>query len=193
MTYSELAFAIFILLVTPGPTNTLVAMGAAEQGWLRTIRLIPAELLGYLATTIPLSMVGAGLLEALPMAKTAVTVVAALWVMWLALSMWRVPSMATGRPTVTARRVGVTTLLNPKALIFGLVLLPASNAWTSAGNFALFSAEVVAVAMVWAALGASLRQNGRLHTGMPARWRRAASVWLAVLAMYLFGRAAGLA
>lgn len=193
MTYSELALAIFVLLVTPGPTNTLVAMGAAEQGWFRTFRLIPAELLGYLATTVPLSILGAQLLEAVPMAKAAVTVVAALWVMWLALSMWRVPSMGTGRPTVTARRIAVTTLLNPKALIFGLVLLPASNMWTSAGNFVLFSAEVVAVAMMWAALGASLRRNGRLQTGMPARWRRAASVWLAVLAMYLFGRAAGLA
>ncbi len=189
----ELALAIFVLLVTPGPTNTLVAMGGAEQGWTRAVRLIPAELGTYLAVTVPLAVLGARVLDAAPMAKTAITLVAALWVLWLALSMWRVPSTRAGDLTVTPRRVAITTMLNPKALIFGLVLLPAPGAGALLANLALFSGQVVGVAMMWAAFGASLRGSGRAQPGMPAGWRRAASLWLGTLAMYLLGRAAGFA
>ena len=189
MTLAETALAIAALLVTPGPTNTLLALAGAERGWTRAIRLIPAELGGYLATTVPLALLGTRLLEAMPAARAAVTVAAAAWVLWLAVSMWRVPLAQAGTPTVTGRRVAVTTLLNPKALIFGLVLLPGGE--RLAANFGLFAAEVVAVAMLWALLGATLRRDAQ--DGLPASWRRAASVWLGALALYLLGHVAGLA
>ncbi|WP_210529823.1 LysE family transporter [Rubellimicrobium arenae] len=193
MSLTQLALAICALLVTPGPTNTLLAIAGAERGWLRAIRLIPAELGGYLATTVPLALLGAALLEELPQARTAITLVAAAWVAWLALAMWRVPAGRSGRLTVTGRRVLVTTLLNPKALIFGLVLLPAETGDDLLRNFGLFAAEVVTVAMLWAALGAVLRRGDRAEPGMPPGWRRAASVWLGGLAVYLVGRVVGLA
>jgi hypothetical protein len=46
--------------------------------------------------------------------------------------------------------------------------------------------------MAWAALGALLRR-GEGDRGLSAGWRRAASVWLGALAVYLFGHAVGLA
>ncbi|TNC71977.1 LysE family translocator [Rubellimicrobium roseum] len=189
----ETALAILVLLLTPGPTNTLLAIAGAERGWTRAVRLIPAELGGYLAITLPLALLGARLLDAQPAARTAITLLAAVWVAWLALSMWRVPAARTGAPSVTGRRVLVTTLLNPKALIFGLVLLPAADGARLLLNLGLFAAEIVAVAMAWAALGALLRRAGARGTGMPQGWRRAASVWLGALAVYLLGRVAGLA
>lgn len=192
MTLPETALAILVLLVTPGPTNTLLAVAGAERGWTRAVRLIPAELGGYLATTAPLAILGARLLDTLPEARTAVTVLAAAWVLWLAVAMWRVPRAQAGTLTVTARRVAVTTLLNPKALIFGLVLLPATDWGRLAANFGLFATEVVGVAMAWALLGATLRRRGDAP-GLPAPWRRAASVWLGALALYLLGHVAGLA
>ena len=191
MTYVETALAILLLLVTPGPTNTLLALAGAERGWTRAIRLIPAELGGYLTTTVPLAILGTRLLEALPAARAAVTVLAAAWVLWLAIAMWRVPRAQGGTPTVTARRVAVTTLLNPKALIFGLLLLPATETARMAANFGLFATQVVTVAMLWALLGASLRRGAQ--GGLPATWRRAASLWLGALALYLIGHVAGLA
>ena len=191
MTYAETALAILLLLVTPGPTNTLLALAGAERGWSCAVRLIPAELGGYLLTTVPLAILGAQLLEAVPAARAAVTVLAAAWVLWLAVAMWRVPRAQGGILTVTVRRVAVTTLLNPKALIFGLVLLPATDTTRLLANFGLFAAEVVTVAMLWALLGASLRREAQ--GGLPATWRRAASVWLGALALYLLGHVAGLA
>ena len=191
MTLTELALVILALLLTPGPTNTLVALAGAERGWSRALPLIPAELCGYLATTLPLAGLGSRLLDASPQAGAAITLAASVWVAWLALSMWRLPARQDGRPEVTGRRVLITTLLNPKALIFGLVLLPAEGA-RLALNFGLFAISVVMVAMAWAALGALLRR-GEGHGGLSNSWRRAASVWLGALAVYLFGHAVGIA
>lgn len=192
MTLLEVVLAVLVLLVTPGPTNSLLLVAGAERGWRGAARLIPAELGGYLATVMPLALVGAPLLVALPAARTALALVAAAWVSWLAVAMWRLPAAEGGRPTVTARRVLVTTLLNPKALVFGLVLLPAPDPGRLALHVGLFAGEVVGVALLWTAMGATLRARSE-RPGLPPGWRRAASVWLGALALYLAGRVAGLA
>lgn len=189
MTTWQTVLAILVLLVTPGPTNTLLALGGAERGWRGALRLIPAELAGYLATTLPLALLGARLLMEVPAARLAVTVAAAVWVLWLAVALWRRPARP-GTAAVTGRRVFVTTLLNPKALVFGLVLLPGPDAASVAAHFAAFVALIVLVAAGWAALGAAVRGGS---PGLPDAWRRATSVWLGALALYLLGRAAGLA
>ncbi len=193
MTLAETAFAILLLLATPGPTNTLLALAGAERGWGRATRLIPAELAGYLLATLPLAIVGAQFLGSVPLARSVVTVLAALWVLWLAIAMWRLPVARGARPSVTGRRVFLTTLLNPKGLVFGLVLLPAADPSRVAANFGLFAALVAGGAAGWAGLGAALHRptgaTGELHAG----WRRAASLWLGVLGVYLLGRVAGLA
>jgi threonine/homoserine/homoserine lactone efflux protein len=193
MTQLETALAILLLLVTPGPTNTLLALAGAERGWLRALRLIPSELLGYLSVTLPLALVGARLLEAAPTARTLVTAAAGAWVLWLALSMWRLPDAQSAGLTVTARRVMVTTMLNPKGLVFGLVLLPATEVAKLLGNFALFVTLIVAVAASWALLGSVLHKPATASSGLPGAWRRAASLWLGALGVYLLGRVAGLA
>jgi threonine/homoserine/homoserine lactone efflux protein len=194
MTLTQTAFVILGLLLTPGPTNSLLAIAGAERGWARALRLVPAEVAGYLATTLPLALVGAHLLEAAPQARAALTTVAGLWVLWLALSMWRLPGAGHGGLTVTGRHVFVTTLLNPKALVFGLVLLPAEETARLVAQFGTFVALVVGVAMGWAALGAGLRlARPGGDAGLPGGWRRAASVWLGALGMYLLGHVAGLA
>jgi threonine/homoserine/homoserine lactone efflux protein len=194
LTLFETAATVAVLLVTPGPTNTLIALGGAERGWWGALRLIPAELMGYLATTVPLALVGARLVEAQPVAKTVITFVAAAWVLWLAVALWRAAGTAQTSRSVSARRVLVTTLLNPKALVFGLALLPAADASRIAINFGVFVALVVAVASGWAALGAGLRASARDGAeALPRPWRLAASLWLAALAAYLLLRGAGLA
>ena len=68
MTLVEFALAVLVLLFTPGPTNSLLLIAGAERGWWGAVRLIPAELGAYLAVTIPLALVGARLLAALPAA-----------------------------------------------------------------------------------------------------------------------------
>jgi threonine/homoserine/homoserine lactone efflux protein len=100
----------------------------------------------------------------------------------LALRLWRLPDIATAK-AVGVRALFVTTALNPKALIFGLVLIPSPD--RLAGNLVLFAGLVVVVALLWSGLGAILR-NG--SSGQPRALfllRRLASVFFAAMSVLL--------
>ncbi len=186
MPYLDLSLALGALLLTPGPTNTLMAVAGAERGWRAGLRLIPAEALAYLAITLPLALVGTGLIAAVPGLKPVVTGLAAAWVLLLAVRLWRLPKGAA-QTSVTFARVLVTTLLNPKALIIGLVLLPGGPL---APRAALFAGLIVIAASAWLWLGAVLARRGATPTaGLSPLLRRSAALWLALLSAGLAFRA----
>ncbi len=187
MTALELTLAILALLMTPGPTNSLVLLAGAERGLAGALRLVPAELAGYLLTVLPLALFGAAVLADLPALRMAVTLAAAVWVAVLAVRLWRVPATGAGQATVGARALFVTTALNPKALIFGLVLLPSPEGL--AANLTLFAVLVVLVALAWAGLGATL--GGRGQPGALVLLRRLASVFLGAMSLVLALRGVG--
>jgi len=181
MTLVQLSLALLALLLTPGPTNTLLAVAGSERGFPRALPLIAAEMAGYLTATLPLALFGAALMADAPALRPVVTGSAALWVLWLALGLWRSPPEAAAAQ-VTARRVFVTTLLNPKALIVGLVLLPGvAVLWQ---GLAVFLGLIAGVGALWAALGARLRARARGGRA-PRLMRRGAALWLALLSVGL--------
>ena len=186
MTMIDLTLAVLVLLITPGPTNTLLFLAGAERGWRPALRLIPAELLGYLVVVVPLALVGAAVLHDAPRARALVAIVAGLWVAWLAVKLWLPQKVQSGAQGVSATLVFTTTMLNPKALIFGLVLLPSPDALGS--HLALFSALVVVVAAGWAGFGAWLGKVSGSDTGAILWIRRGASVWLSVVSLELLAK-----
>ncbi|MCB6177198.1 hypothetical protein LHP98_03540 [Rhodobacter sp. Har01] len=180
MTTAQLFLALIGLLATPGPTNALLALAAAQGGGRRALRLVPVVLAAYAAVVLPLWLWGDQALSALPILRPLVTGLAAIWVAWLAVRLWQLPGAgAAPATTVTARHIAVTTLLNPKALILGLVLLPGSGAT----GLALFALVVPVVSVLWLLLGAGALR--RLGPGL----NRASAVWLAVLSLTLAARA----
>lgn len=192
MTLAEFTFAALGLLMTPGPTNTLLAVAGSEAGWRRALRLIPWEMAAYLAVTLPLALAGAQLTGAAPWLRPVISAAAGAWVLVLALRLWWPAAGGQAGGQIGPQRVFVTTLLNPKALIFGLVLLPGAGTdgalWLRA---AVFAGLIAAVAAVWAGIGSCTA--GRADC--PARQtapliRRLAAVWLAVLALGLLLNAA---
>jgi threonine/homoserine/homoserine lactone efflux protein len=192
MPLPELAAALVLLLVTPGPTNTLMALGGAERGLVGGLRLIPAEVAAYLAVTVPLALMGQAMLATLPGLGAALAGIAAVWVAVLAVMLWRIPARpdGTGGAAVTAGRVFVTTLANPKALVIGLALLPAGAGAALGPRVALFAVLIVAAAAIWVAAGVALMRAGGAGGG-PMRLlalRRVAAVALGLLAA---GLAAG--
>ena len=182
MTTVELSLAILALLLTPGPTNTLMLLAGAERGLTGAARLIPAELAGYLLTVTPLALAGQSVLAAHPDLRLIMALVAAVWVTLLAVRLWQRPSGAAPAP-VGARALFMTTALNPKALIFGLVLLPSPD--RLAENLALFAGLVCGVALVWAGLGAGLRKRTLHQPRALGLLRRLASVCLGGMAALL--------
>lgn len=104
-------------------------------------------------------------------------------VMFLALKLWSHPVSGPARQVVTFRHVFVTTVLNPKGLIIGLVLLPAVPSVSFAGAIALFCL-VSGVASVWILAGRVFHHDG-VTNGGPILLQRAAACWLAVLPLGL--------
>lgn len=184
---AEFLFAVWALLLTPGPTNTLLALSGAAAGFSRALRLTPAELSAYLLVTVPLAAFGAALLAPWPDAARLVKLAAAVWVGILAVKLWRIEAAHAAPGAITARRVFVTTLLNPKALVIGLALLPRGDAPDFPLHLGLFAGSVLAVAAIWAGAGAILRHG--TAGAMPVLVRRAAACWLGVLAIGLAGAA----
>ena len=195
---SVLAFvtAVLALLLAPGPTNTLMGIAGAQHGLRWVLRLLPAELLGYLTTILPLAVLGTGLFARFPAFGTGLKIAAALWVLFLALKLWRAPAAAAAGIDIGLRRVYMTTALNPKALIFGLVLLPPPQDADFLPCLLLFCLMVAGVALIWGGAGAITRSIGGTQDGgsgsgstvPPVRLRvlyRAASVWLAFVAVSL--------
>lgn len=188
MTTLDLTLAVLALLLTPGPTNSLMLLAGAERGLSGALRLIPAELAGYLLIVLPLALAGTTVLADHRALRTAVTLAAAVWVAVLAVKLWRGPEADGGGRSVGARALFVTTALNPKALIFGLVLLPSPDRLMV--NLALFVVLVALVALLWAGIGAALR-NGTGQSRATFFLRRLASVWLAAISVVLIARGVG--
>lgn len=184
MTYFAYLSAVLALLLAPGPTNTLMGIAGARGGLRATARLLPAELAGYLTTILPLAWLGAELLARFPSASVALKVAAAVWVMFLAVKLWRMPADAGEGSGVTTRRVYLTTMLNPKALIFGLVLLPVPADSQFLPRLAMFCVMVMAVAMLWGGFG-RLTQAGDSGSRRLLLVQRLASIWLAIVSVTL--------
>lgn len=174
----EFALALALLLLTPGPTNTLIALAGAERGFLGALRLVPVEVAAYGLVTLPLAMAGNQYLADHGPLRVGLTLIAAVWVAYLAVRLWRLPADAMGPGQNSALKLFTTTLTNPKGLVIGLVLLPsqASLGWAAAG----FLAILLAVSAFWAGLG-SLIAGG---TSLKPLARRACAGWLGVLALW---------
>lgn len=184
MTTQIFLFAVIALLVTPGPTNTLLALGGAAAGPRAALRLLPAELAGYLAAVIPLTALRLWVDPASGPAGLVLHGLAAVWVAWLALRIGLGAGHGAGSASpVAARTVLMTTLLNPKVLVFGLILLPPPGDAAYPLHLVLFALSVPVVGLGWTLLGAALHQGGGAQAIL---WfRRGAAVWLGVLALML--------
>lgn len=185
-------FAILALLLTPGPTNTLLTVGAATRGLRASLPLLLGELAGYLAVVVPLATVAAPLLESRPALALALRFAAACWVLFLAIRLWRASSVKTvedGSSSVTIGQVFLTTVLNPKAPIIGLVIMPHGALAEIAPALGLFSLLVLGAGTSFLILGSLV---GRAPVLSPRLVYRVAAFFLAIFSIGLAGTASGL-
>ena len=152
--------AVLTILGAPGPTNILLATGGAIAGVSRSLPLISAALLGYLVTILLVRGVLSPVIATWPVAGTVLKVMVATYVAWLAFRLWARPAMVTGSRAVDSRMVLIATLLNPKAIIFALTVIPLSHPalWL---YFAAFAVAVVVVGLGWLLLGAAVGAAAR--------------------------------
>ncbi|KAA1011734.1 LysE family translocator [Paraburkholderia panacisoli] len=183
-----LAVGIVVVLITPGPTNTLLAAAGLRHGVRRSSPLIVAELAGYLVSISVWGRFLAQAAHALPWLPSLLRVAAGLYIAFLAVDMWRA---AVALPDSTKRTGGmrtlfVATLLNPKGLLFAGTIFPAV-AFTQMPAYVftmlVFACLAVPIALAWIAFGAALG-SGKLWLD-PVKMQRGASIVLGVFSLSL--------
>ncbi|MFM0502377.1 LysE family translocator [Paraburkholderia caffeinilytica] len=184
-----LAIGIVVVLITPGPTNTLLAAAGLRQGVRRSLPLIAAELAGYLVSISVWGHFLAQAAHALPWLPSLLRVAAGVYIAYLAVDMWRA---AVALPDSTQRASGmrtlfVATLLNPKGLLFAGTIFPAvAFAHWPAYVMAMlmFACLLGPIALAWIAFGAALG-GGKLTWLNPVKMQRGASIVLGVFSLSL--------
>jgi threonine/homoserine/homoserine lactone efflux protein len=152
------AVAVLAVLATPGPTNTLMAVAGATLGVSRGLKLIPAEVAGYLTSISLLIFIFQPVLAAFPFLAAVLRVVCGSYLAILALNVWRSSASDAGQTSlVNFQRVFTTTLLNPKSLIFAFQIFPTGGIRLTLAFLGAFALICIAAATVWICIGATLR------------------------------------
>lgn len=162
--------AVLTLLGTPGPTNTLLATAGALAGVRKSLILLIAELSGYFVAIATIRIVLGPVFAAYPLIGVALKVAVAVYLGWIAAKLWLRGARLSG-PTsaVTLPNIFLTTLLNPKALIFALTIIPAQHpalVWF----IAAYAVLVVGVGFCWILIGRAIgAAAGERHAGLVPR------------------------
>ena len=165
------ALAVLAVLATPGPTNTLMAVAGATEGVSRGLKLIPAEVAGYVTSISLLIFIFQPVVAALPLAATVLRIGCGSYLAILALTIWRASNRDAGQASlVSFQSVFITTLLNPKSLIFAFQIFPTGGIRLILSFLGAFALLCVAAATMWICIGAALRlRTQALLTGVVIR------------------------
>ena len=155
-------FAVVAVLATPGPTNTLLMTSGATVGLSRSLPLLLAEAAGYTLSIVTLGALLGPVVQSMPDARQVLSFAAGAWLCWMAFALWR-KGMREVEHVVSWHEVFVTTLLNPKVLIFAFVIIPFGSA-SVALYFTGFYAILLPAAPSWIAFGALARRSVRVRS-----------------------------
>ena len=192
MNVNDWSFLLVIatILLTPGPTNTLLASSGISQGLRRSAPLLSFECLGYVCATSIWGLVLNTTMHDYPFVINIIKVVSGLYIGKLGLRLW----YQAGRDPLQELLVSVrplelfiATLLNPKAVIFAMALFPVQT-WLSVPNYAgvmgRFVLLVAAIGGLWIVFG-SLLMGGRVRWLQPQVFQRLAALTLWGFAAWL--------
>jgi threonine/homoserine/homoserine lactone efflux protein len=172
---------LIAILSVPGPTNTLLATSGATIGLSRSLPLLACEFTGYATAITVIRLLMVPVLARLPSGVRVVHVLAAVYLVALAVGLWRW-RLAQATRAVRPHHVLITTLLNPKALIIALILLPS----TTAANWRYWVVLTLLIPLIgsgWIAFGRMLGRSASRK--IIALIPKAASVVLGLFAVVL--------
>lgn len=169
----------FVMSITPGPNNMLLAISGAHVGFRRTVPAVLGVLLGF-CLVIGLCAAGTdALVTGVPRVRVLLTLVASAYMLWLAQKLWRARAPTSDdrrtEPAVLLAwwRFGVLQLVNPKtwlacvALISGYLEAQHLTLPQQAAATAIFLAVIASSMTIWVAFGSSIRSRFTAR-----HWRR---------------------
>lgn len=149
------------ILLTPGPTNTLLASSGVQVGLRKSVKLIPAEVLGYVISISAWGMLIGKVSTTLPLLPPILKLLSACYIIFLAIKLWHTANQEVelNQPTIRTRELFCATLLNPKALLFASAIFPVV-AWSDFHIYLIhmmaYLALITPIALFWIFLGSLL-------------------------------------
>ncbi|CAI3157605.1 MULTISPECIES: LysE family translocator [Acinetobacter] len=149
------------ILLTPGPTNTLLASSGVQVGLRKSVKLIPAEVLGYVISISAWGMLIGKVSTTLPLLPPILKLLSACYIIFLAIKLWHTANQEVelNQPTIRTRELFCATLLNPKALLFASAIFPVA-AWSDFHIYMIhmmaYLALITPIALFWIFLGSLL-------------------------------------
>ena len=178
-----------IVLVMPGPTNTLLATAGLRRGIRHSAHLTGAEFAGYLVSISGWGYFLSHAATSLTWLPTLLRIASSLYLAYLSVRMWHTANVlpSSAQRTIGLRVLFTATLLNPKAILFAGTIFPVAafeslTAYLEA--MAIFTTLLVPIGLAWIAYGAELG-SGRLTRISPVHVQRCASIILAAFSLSL--------
>ena len=118
--------AVLSVLAMPGPTNSLLFVSGATRGFRASVHLILAEVSAYIISISLLVFVVEPATRAHSTISQLLRVLCSLYLAQMAVWLWRSGEQeaAPASHPITFRQVFLTTLVNPKNLIFAFGIFP---------------------------------------------------------------------
>lgn len=192
--YIKVILYIALFLSIPGPTNTLLLCSGYTQGFIKSIKLILSEWLGYLLAVTAWGLLFTYLVQHGNLVLSAIKFLSAFYVAYLAIKVWRF-SLHQISGNITFSTVFITTLFNPKAFLFADSIIPPS-AFTYQDSYinamlALLLA-LLPISFIWTYSGTliSLNDASSQHRLKPALFYRGASLVISLFAASMFYKSA---
>jgi threonine/homoserine/homoserine lactone efflux protein len=152
-------------------------------GIKRSLVLLVGELGGYLISVAVLRIVLGPVIAAQPFVGIVLKVTVAPYLAWIAVALWRRGSSLTGEGAVTLRSVFLTTLLNPKALVFAFGIIPMEHPMLWAYVLA-FAMSLPLVGFAWIGIGSVIgAASDERHAGLVRKVASGTLVGFAALLM----------
>jgi len=176
----QMALYASMILVAPGPTNTLLLSSGIDNGFRSSWYLVIAETLGYV---IAISIWGSFLVSlatANPWLLDVVRLFCSAYIFYLATRLWKSTNFGKNlNKPIGFRDLFIATMLNPKALLFASAIFP-PLAFVSLEFFCLsmlvFIAMTLSIGSGWLAMGGILRSNRSWGVHTPKLMRGASLV-----------------
>ena len=149
-------------MIIPGPTNALLASSAQQIGMQKSLRLIPAELIGYIYAMALWWLIVAFTDDIWPLFIDILHFASAIYVFWLAFRLWKMKHLhahSQRNKNIKAMQLFYSTFKNPKAALFSVGIFP-HETWSNVESYAismlLFSAVLIPSALFWMFYGSRL-------------------------------------
>ncbi|MFY2067694.1 LysE family translocator [Achromobacter xylosoxidans] len=181
------------ILLTPGPTNTLLAAAGLAQGFRRAAPLVGFELAGYLVGITAWGLFLASAQAVYPWIGIVVRVASSLYLAHVAVRIWCAAGedVTTRKEPIGPYALFIATLLNPKGLVFASTLFPPHAFEHMPGYLAAmaqFICLLAPIAFLWIKFGAVLAGQ-RIGFINPERLQRTAALVIGVFSVSIVGSA----